>query len=187
MQDVFGADGVIIETEAADVRRNYGALLTSLKSQGAAAVVSVPAVNDFPALFRANEESGANLAIACATAACLSESVRAGAEPEWLHNVIGFGIRVNDAFAARIRTMRSDFSPEQILSAAIAYDTVWYAAEAYRQCAADNDACLTRAHERTTLKNPAIAATGFGEDHILDYESEYVRIQNNARTSVILD
>ncbi len=183
LQDVFGAENVIITTEASDVRFDYAALLISFKNGGAGFVVSVPAVNDFAALFADNERSGARLPIACFEGACLTSRITSAVGDAALDPVIGFGFEIQDDFRARMADAGVQ-AEEQVIGAAAAHDAVLYAARAAYVCGSTETSCITAALGEIDLPDAAIVATGFGADHILDYTSAYQRRVDGARSMV---
>jgi ABC-type branched-subunit amino acid transport system substrate-binding protein len=169
MQEVLGAGNVIIERESEGVMRNYSLLLASLRSQGAEFIVSVPAVADFPALFTANEASEKPLPIVCYAGACLSAKEAASAE-----HVETFSFRLRHDFRRRIEAMDPKLGASEVSQAAVAYDAVMHAVLSARQCPPGAGNCLVEAAAKPRAGR-AIVSGGFGQDHILDYESEIVK------------
>lgn len=184
VQDVFGIENVVIESEPREAMRDYSSLLTNLKEQSIGFVVSVPSVNDFVAFFEANHDSGAHLPIACFEGACLQDEIVNEVAPEALKDVIGFGFSIAPAFIERA-VAKGLASRNEVLNAAVAHDAVLYAAAAARVC--DDNACLVRELTSIHLDDPAILATGFGEDRILDYVSSYIKIKDGVPVSMPFD
>jgi hypothetical protein len=183
MEDVLGKGNVLIELESSDGFRAYKDLLPWFASQGAEFVVSVPAVMSFPQLFVANDATS-NLPIFCFVEACLTKSVITRTPKTAFANVTAFALRVDADFKERVLRDHPDFSNEQILSSARAYDVVAYAVEAAAHCSRASSACLVAQLEKIQLASPKVVANGFGDDHVLDYDTAYVQSDGTSLSPV---
>jgi len=173
LQQVFGAENVLVEKEAEDLRKDYGALLASFKEEGVGFVISVPAVSDFPALFSANSKSEINLPIVCFDNACLTENIKNNSEEAWLSNIVPFGLSASPYFEERILSLHPDFDHQRIIEAGIAYDSLQYASRALSKCKNIDSECLVEAIKKDKKYKGAIISNGFGDDRVLDYKSVF--------------
>lgn len=169
MQEVLGAGNVIIEKESEGILRDYSLLLASLRAQGAEFIVSVPAAADFPALFTANEASKRPLPIVCYAGAC--QSAKGAASAESVHT---FSFKLRSDFRRRIEGMYPHLNQSEVSQAAVAYDAIMHAVFSARDCSSGDSDCVVEAAAKPRA-GWAIVSVGFGQDHILDYESEIVK------------
>ncbi len=185
MEDVLGKGNVLTELEGADGFRAYKDLIPWFVNQGAEFIVSVPAVRDFSMLFKENDATN-KLPIFCFVEACLTKSVIAKTPNTAFADVTAFALTVDSSFKERILRDHRDFSNEQILSAARAYDVVAYALEAAAHCSSMSSTCLVAELEKIQLASSKVVASGFGDDHVLDYDTLYVKEGTDGLTETTL-
>lgn len=175
MKDVLGEENVAAEFDSADTMKNYDALFSQFKSNGAAFAISLPITNNLRESIRGATK--ANMSFLCFAAQCLTRDIVSDLSSDELASVVAFDFEISDAFQEAMRAEVPDMPHEDVVAAAVAHDALVYAYTAHMSCGNPSAACIEKTADKPLVPT-AIAARGFDDDRILRYDTRYVQFRD---------
>ena len=173
LQNVFGTDNVIVEIEQEGIKKRHTSLLANLKGSGVGLMVSIPIAQGLTDILRANESTYSDIPFSCFAGQCLTKSVREGVSQDALSSITAFDFQIADDFITALSAEHPNLSQEEITAAAIAHDSLIYAATGHLLCSKLTASCIEGQSIKPVV-TPAIMAKGFTTERILNYKSRYI-------------